>query len=57
MKIHKVIFILIFLVLTTSALSAQGKLELGFHYGPWGLNIIRGAIEDGLGDALEEQLS
>jgi hypothetical protein len=57
MKIKKILFIFIFWVFATSSLSAQGKLELGFHYGPWGLNIIRGAIEDGLGDALEEQLS
>ncbi len=57
MKIQKILFIPIFLVFAISSLSAQGKLELGFHYGSWGLNIIRGAIEDGLNDALEEQLS
>ena len=57
MKIHRILFIFICLVFASSSLFAQGKVELGFHYGPWGLNIIKGAIEDGLNDALEDQLS
>ena len=57
MKIHRILFIFIFLVVASSSLFSQGKVELGFHYGTWGLNIIKGAIEDGLNDALEDQLS
>jgi hypothetical protein len=53
----KVIFVLFsaFVLLVPSA-SAQGKIELGFHYSDWSVNIIGGIIEDMIGDSLESTL-
>jgi hypothetical protein len=31
-------------------LAASGKIEFGFHYGSWSVNILRGAIETVFGD-------
>ncbi|MFO7980274.1 MAG: hypothetical protein R6V00_05505 [Candidatus Aminicenantes bacterium] len=42
--------------LLVSTASAQGKIEFGFHYSYWSVNIIRGIIEDVIGDTLESNL-
>jgi|Deesub1362B_J571_1020462.scaffolds.fasta_scaffold00001_749 hypothetical protein len=39
-----------------SPVKAQGHFELGFHYGTWNINLLKGMIEEGLADALESDL-
>lgn len=48
--------IIVSLLLITPSLSAQGYFEFGFHYSQWSLDLLRGAIEEGIGDALETDL-
>jgi hypothetical protein len=53
----KAVSVFIFvLVLLTPPVSAQGKIEFGFHYSSWSMNVLRGVIEDMLGDGLESAL-
>jgi len=49
-------FLLFSWALLVPAASAQGKLELGFHYSSWSVDVIRGLVEDMFGDALESAL-
>jgi hypothetical protein len=49
-------FILFFFLFTTQNLPAQGKWEFGFHYSQWSIDILGSLIEDGISDALEENL-
>ncbi len=35
---------------------SQGHLEFGFHYSRWSVNLLRGVIEDGIGEAMENEL-
>jgi len=37
-------------------LSAQGHWEFGLHYSRWSIDILRGLIEEAIGDALENDL-
>ncbi len=46
------IFLFAFVLLTSSA-SAKGKIELGFHYSSWSMNVLRGLIEGMVGDSME----
>jgi hypothetical protein len=56
-NMSKAIFILTFVfVLCASTALAQGKIEFGFHYSGWTLNVLRGLIEGALGDSLESKL-
>ena len=52
----KVIFIISFIFLLVSSVSAQGKIEFGFHYSGWSMNVLRGLIEGMLEDGLESAL-
>jgi hypothetical protein len=52
----KVIFIFSFVFLLVSSVSAQGKIEFGFHYSSWSMNVLRGLIEGVLEDGLESAL-
>jgi len=45
-----------FLILSSFPLGAKGKFELGAHYGSWGINILKGAIESGVGSAIRDQM-
>ena len=36
-------------------LAASGKIEFGFHYGSWSVNILRGPIESLLSDVLQSE--
>lgn len=56
-KIMKVfpVFLLLFMLFSPN-LAAQGHFEFGFHYSSWSIDILRGLIEEGLGDALETNL-
>jgi len=54
LKVISVLFFS-FVILIPSA-SAQGKIEFGFHYSYWSVNIIGGIIEDMIGDSLESTL-
>lgn len=60
MKITKIIKtlpgILLICMLFSPNLSAQGHFEFGFHFGSWNINILRSTIEEGISDALEEDL-
>jgi len=42
-----------FLFVFAPGLQGQGKFEFGFHYSSWSLNIIKGLIEDGLGESMD----
>jgi len=53
-KIFCVLFL--FFVFLVPAASAQGKIEFGFHYSSWSVDVIRGLVEGMLGDALESAL-
>ncbi|MFW6140671.1 MAG: hypothetical protein ACOC5S_04890 [Acidobacteriota bacterium] len=54
MKVFSVLlFFFVFLVPTALA---QGKIEFGFHYSSWSVDILRGLIEDKLGEGLESVL-
>jgi hypothetical protein len=57
MKIRKCIKIIPFFVLMgiflVPSASAQGTFEFGFHYGRWGIDVLRGLIEEGLNDGME----
>lgn len=57
-KILKIFPLIVLLLLFAAAphLSAQGKIELGFHYGSWSIDLLRGVIEEGLSDALKSDL-
>jgi len=44
------------ILLATPALEAKGKLEFGFHYGSWGINIVKGIIESAMADAIKNQM-
>ena len=44
-----------FLFAMAPALPAKGKIELGFHYGHWSVNIFKGLIESALDDALRTE--
>lgn len=44
-----------FLFGMTPALPAKGKIELGFHYGHWSVNMFKGLIESALDDALRTE--
>jgi hypothetical protein len=35
-------------------LMAKGKIEFGFHYGSWGINILKGVIEPALAKAMKD---
>jgi hypothetical protein len=35
---------------------AQGHWEFGFHYSRWSIDLIRGVIKDGIGEAIETEL-
>lgn len=35
---------------------SQGRWEFGFHYSRWSVNLLRGIIEDGIGEAMETEL-
>ncbi len=45
-----------FLLAAPSSLKGQGHIELGFHYGSWSVNLLKGIIEEGLSEALESEL-
>jgi len=47
---------LFFLFFTTQNLPAQGNWEFGFHYSQWSIDIFRGLIEEGISEAMEENL-
>ena len=51
MMIIPVMFLSLFL--PQNELKAQGKIEFGFHYSRWSVDILRGVIEDGLSEAME----
>lgn len=44
------------LVLVPQNLPAQGQWEFGIHYSLWSIDILRGVIEDAVGDVMEENL-
>jgi hypothetical protein len=47
------------LVLAVSAVrpaAAQGHFEFGFHYGSWGLNLIKGVIDEAVSSALKSPM-
>ena len=48
-------FFLVFLFLP-SDLSAQGHFEFGFHYGSWGVDLLKSLIEKGISNGLERGL-
>ena len=48
-------FLLVFLFLP-SHLSAQGHFEFGFHYGTWGVDLLKSLIEKGISNGLEKGL-
>jgi len=48
--------ILFFFFFTIKSLPAQGKVEFGFHYGSWSIDILRSMIEEEIGNALETDL-
>jgi len=50
------LLLLVFWFFSIPNLTAQGKWEFGFHYSQWSIDILRGMIEDGLNDALENDL-
>ncbi len=52
----KVIFIIPLIFLLVSTATAQGKIEFGFHYSGWSMNVLRGLIEGVLEDSLESAL-
>ena len=45
-----------FLIPFSTALEAKGKFELGVHYGSWGINVLKGAIESGVASAIRDQM-
>lgn len=52
-------FILLFLLLMTFFslnLPAQGHFEFGVHYSSWSIDVLRAFIEEGIGNALENDL-
>lgn len=49
-------FLLFFMLFTAQNLPAQGKWEIGFHYSQWSIDILGSLIEDGISEALEEDL-
>jgi len=60
MKAQKILKVfpafLLFFMFFNPDLAAQGRFEFGFHYSNWSIDILRGFIEEGLGDALETNL-
>ena len=60
MKRRKIIItlpaIIVFLLLITPSLSAQGYFEFGFHYSQWSLDLIGGMIEEEIGDAFKNDI-
>lgn len=47
---------LFLLIFPSQHLRAQGHFEFGFHYSRWSIDILRGIIEEGISDALEEDM-
>lgn len=45
-----------FLLTAPTLLKGKGHIELGFHYGSWSVNLLKGFIEEGLSEALESEL-
>lgn len=48
-------FLFFMVIISAVPVSAQGKVEISFHFGSWSLNILKDAIEEGLGDNLETE--
>jgi hypothetical protein len=40
-----IVFAVVFIAFGPMTAAAQGKIEFGFHYGSWTLNVVRGMIE------------
>lgn len=41
------VFVLLFVILLTApAFAGKGRFEFGFHYSGWGVNILKGIVED-----------
>ncbi len=38
------------------AFEVKGKIELGFHYSSWSINLVKGLLESALSDALKNQM-
>ncbi len=51
--IRLVLVLSMFLFVFAPGLQGQGKFEFGFHYSRWSLNIIKGLIEDDLGESMD----
>ncbi len=49
-------FSLLFLLIFSLPVLAQGRIEFNFHYGRWSIDILRPIIEDRLNEALENHL-
>ncbi|MBN1274568.1 MAG: hypothetical protein JXB26_20085 [Candidatus Aminicenantes bacterium] len=51
-------FLVLFLavLLFQPAWAKKGKFEFGFHYGRWSVNIVKGIIEDTIGETFEDSL-
>jgi hypothetical protein len=49
------IFLGVALLASAPAFPAAGHLEFGFHYGTWSVNLLKGAIENALSDALKSE--
>lgn len=48
-------FLLLFFISIT-AFHAEGRVELGFHYGRWHFNIVKAFFEDTVGDSLQKYI-
>jgi len=51
--IRLMLVFIMFLFVFAPGLQGQGKFEFGFHYSRWSLNIIKGFVEDALGESME----
>jgi hypothetical protein len=49
-------FVSAVLLLMSPTLSAQGNFEFSFHYGSWGLNLLKGAIDSAASSVLKDQM-
>jgi len=50
------IFIVLLALFIVLPARSQGRWEFGFHYSRWSINLLRGIIEDGIGEAMETEL-
>lgn len=54
-KVWGAVILVSVLMISGSSLEAKGKIELGFHYGSWSVNLLRPVIEGIMSDMIQNQ--